>query len=115
MMTVEMPIFFRQVARIRLLPGILKTLACNRKMPLPLKLFEISDVVLLDKTKGNGQFNQVHIYIKKIINLSSRQVHRMVGCGSFYIGECLNIRKYSHTCIRHRLLHTTSNHLEDWI
>uniref|UniRef100_A0A8B9HE34 Phenylalanine--tRNA ligase beta subunit n=1 Tax=Astyanax mexicanus TaxID=7994 RepID=A0A8B9HE34_ASTMX len=41
-----------QVARTTLLPGLLKTLAANRKMPLPLKLFEISDVVLKDETTG---------------------------------------------------------------
>uniref|UniRef100_A0A672KDZ3 phenylalanine--tRNA ligase n=1 Tax=Sinocyclocheilus grahami TaxID=75366 RepID=A0A672KDZ3_SINGR len=41
-----------QVVRTSLLPGLLKTLAANRKMPLPLKLFEISDVVLKDETKG---------------------------------------------------------------
>lgn len=35
-----------------MLPGLLKTVAANRKMPLPLKLFEISDVVLKDETKG---------------------------------------------------------------
>uniref|UniRef100_A0A665W825 Phenylalanine--tRNA ligase beta subunit n=1 Tax=Echeneis naucrates TaxID=173247 RepID=A0A665W825_ECHNA len=40
-----------QVARTTLLPGLLKTIAANRKMPLPLKLFEISDVVLQDETK----------------------------------------------------------------
>lgn len=40
------------MARTSLLPGLLKTLAANRKMPLPLKLFEISDVVLKDETKG---------------------------------------------------------------
>ncbi|KAK2108371.1 hypothetical protein P7K49_013536 [Saguinus oedipus] len=32
------------VARTTLLPGLLKTIAANRKMPLPLKLFEISDI-----------------------------------------------------------------------
>ncbi|KAH9412513.1 hypothetical protein DERP_006475 [Dermatophagoides pteronyssinus] len=37
-----------QVARTSLLPGILKTIASNKNMPLPLKLFEISDVVLKD-------------------------------------------------------------------
>uniref|UniRef100_A0A8C5HPJ7 Phenylalanine--tRNA ligase beta subunit n=1 Tax=Gouania willdenowi TaxID=441366 RepID=A0A8C5HPJ7_GOUWI len=41
-----------QVARTTLLPGLLKTIAANKKMPLPLKLFEISDVVLKDKSKG---------------------------------------------------------------
>ncbi|KAH0624011.1 hypothetical protein JD844_007288 [Phrynosoma platyrhinos] len=42
-----------QVARTTLLPGLLKTVAANRKMPLPLKLFEISDIVVKDSTKAN--------------------------------------------------------------
>uniref|UniRef100_A0A8C2DA96 Phenylalanine--tRNA ligase beta subunit n=1 Tax=Cyprinus carpio TaxID=7962 RepID=A0A8C2DA96_CYPCA len=46
-----------QVARTSLLPGLLKTIAANRKMPLPLKLFEISDVVLKDETKDVGARN----------------------------------------------------------
>ncbi|XP_067307391.1 phenylalanine--tRNA ligase beta subunit [Pseudorasbora parva] len=46
-----------QVARTSLLAGLLKTVAANRKMPLPLKLFEISDVVLKDETKDVGARN----------------------------------------------------------
>ncbi|KAK7882757.1 hypothetical protein WMY93_028931 [Mugilogobius chulae] len=46
-----------QVARTTLLPGLLKTIAANRKMPLPLKLFEISDVVLKDQSKDVGAKN----------------------------------------------------------
>lgn len=46
-----------QVARTSLLPGLLKTIAANRKMPLPLKLFEISDVVLKDETRDVGARN----------------------------------------------------------
>uniref|UniRef100_G1KDC4 Phenylalanine--tRNA ligase beta subunit n=1 Tax=Anolis carolinensis TaxID=28377 RepID=G1KDC4_ANOCA len=45
-----------QVARTTLLPGILKTVAANRKMPLPLKLFEISDIVVKDSTKDPAFF-----------------------------------------------------------
>ncbi|KAM9274692.1 phenylalanine--tRNA ligase beta subunit isoform 4-T4 [Cariama cristata] len=41
-----------QVARTTLLPGLLKTIAANRKMPLPLKLFEISDIVVKDPNAG---------------------------------------------------------------
>jgi phenylalanyl-tRNA synthetase beta chain len=41
-----------QVARTSLLPGLLKTIYSNKKMPLPLKLFEISDVVLKDNNEG---------------------------------------------------------------
>uniref|UniRef100_A0A8D3BKQ8 phenylalanine--tRNA ligase n=1 Tax=Scophthalmus maximus TaxID=52904 RepID=A0A8D3BKQ8_SCOMX len=50
-------VFLHQVARTTLLPGLLKTIAANRKMPLPLKLFEISDVVLKDDTKDVGTRN----------------------------------------------------------
>ncbi|XP_062242092.1 phenylalanine--tRNA ligase beta subunit [Platichthys flesus] len=46
-----------QVARTTLLPGLLKTIAANRKMPLPLKLFEISDVVMKDESKDVGARN----------------------------------------------------------
>ncbi|KAI0238843.1 Phenylalanine--tRNA ligase beta subunit [Lamellibrachia satsuma] len=47
-----------QIARTSLLPGILKTIASNRKMPLPLKLFEISDIILRDTDKDVGARNQ---------------------------------------------------------
>ncbi|KZC09055.1 PREDICTED: phenylalanine--tRNA ligase beta subunit [Dufourea novaeangliae] len=46
-----------QVARTTLLPGLLKTLAANKKMPLPQKLFEVSDVVLKDNTMEVGARN----------------------------------------------------------
>jgi len=41
-----------QIARTTLVPALLKTLTANKNMPLPLKLFEVSDVVLLDKEAG---------------------------------------------------------------
>ena len=47
-----------QAARTAILSGILKTLSANRKTPLPLKLFEISDVVLMDSAAGLCQPNQ---------------------------------------------------------
>jgi len=50
-----------QVARTALLPGLLKTLQANRKMPLPLKLFEISDVVLKDLATEVGARNERHM------------------------------------------------------
>ncbi|KFM81187.1 Phenylalanine--tRNA ligase beta subunit, partial [Stegodyphus mimosarum] len=37
-----------QVVRTSLLPGLLKTINANKKMPLPIKLFEVSDVVVKD-------------------------------------------------------------------
>uniref|UniRef100_A0A4X1UBQ8 Phenylalanine--tRNA ligase beta subunit n=1 Tax=Sus scrofa TaxID=9823 RepID=A0A4X1UBQ8_PIG len=50
-----------QVARTTLLPGLLKTIAANRKMPLPLKLFEISDVVIKDSSRDVGARNYRHL------------------------------------------------------
>ena len=50
-----------QVARTSLLPGLLKTVQANRKMPLPLKLFEISDVVLKDAGAEVGARNERHM------------------------------------------------------
>lgn len=50
-----------QVARTTLLPGLLKTLAANKKMPLPQKLFEISDIVLKDSTMDVGAINNRHL------------------------------------------------------
>ena len=47
-----------QVARTSLLPGLLKTIQANRNMPLPLKLFEISDVVLKDGGAEVGARNE---------------------------------------------------------
>uniref|UniRef100_A0A1Q3F447 Phenylalanine--tRNA ligase beta subunit n=1 Tax=Culex tarsalis TaxID=7177 RepID=A0A1Q3F447_CULTA len=47
-----------QVVRTTLIPGLLKTLAANRKMPLPLKLFEVSDVVLADAKAEVGAKNE---------------------------------------------------------
>ena len=46
-----------QVVRTQLLPGILKTVSCNRKMPLPLKLFEVSDIVLKSEEEDTGSKN----------------------------------------------------------
>ncbi|XP_076672747.1 phenylalanine--tRNA ligase beta subunit [Andrena cerasifolii] len=50
-----------QVARTTLLPGLLKTLAANKKMPLPQKLFEVSDVILKDNTMEVGARNNRHL------------------------------------------------------
>ncbi|XP_053315679.1 phenylalanine--tRNA ligase beta subunit [Spea bombifrons] len=50
-----------QVSRTTLIPGLLKTIAANRKMPLPLKLFEISDVVLKDSSRDVGARNHRHL------------------------------------------------------
>ncbi|XP_072386014.1 phenylalanine--tRNA ligase beta subunit isoform X2 [Diabrotica undecimpunctata] len=50
-----------QVCRTTLLPGILKTIAANKKMPLPLKIFEIADVVVRDVDTEVGARNERRI------------------------------------------------------
>jgi len=47
-----------QVGRTTLLVGLLKTIGQNRKMPLPLKVFEIADVMLKDSSTDVGSTNQ---------------------------------------------------------
>ncbi len=41
-----------QVVRTSVLPGLLKTVSCNKQMPLPIKVFEVTDVVLKNPEKG---------------------------------------------------------------
>lgn len=40
-----------QVVRTSLLPGLLKTIRENRSLPLPLKVFEVSDICLQDPSQ----------------------------------------------------------------
>lgn len=47
-----------QIGRTTLLPGVLKTISNNKSMPLPLKLFEVSDVMYCDKDKDVGARNE---------------------------------------------------------
>ncbi|CAH0752089.1 unnamed protein product [Diatraea saccharalis] len=47
-----------QVVRTTLVSGLLKTIAANKKMPLPLKLFELSDVVIMDPIAESGARNE---------------------------------------------------------
>ena len=47
-----------QVGRTTLLVGLLKTISQNRKMPLPLNIFEISDVMKKDPKTDVGAMNK---------------------------------------------------------
>ena len=49
-----------QVVRTSLLPGILKTLRENKHRPLPLKIFEVSDVVFKDESLERKARNERH-------------------------------------------------------
>ncbi|CAO0800415.1 unnamed protein product [Mucor circinelloides] len=50
-----------QVVRTSLLPGILKTLNSNKKLPLPIKVFEVSDVGYKDETRDRRSRNERHL------------------------------------------------------
>ncbi|KAJ1675675.1 phenylalanine--tRNA ligase subunit beta [Spiromyces aspiralis] len=52
--------FEYQVARTLLLPGALKTIRENRKHALPMRIFEVSDVVLKDPTMERMARNERH-------------------------------------------------------
>ena len=45
---------------LQLIPGLLKTVHANKNLPLPLKLFEISDVVFKDPSKDVGARSVSH-------------------------------------------------------
>lgn len=47
-----------EVCRTSLLPGALKTLGANKDAPLPVRLFEISDVILLSDEADTGAVNR---------------------------------------------------------
>ncbi|KAI8976036.1 beta subunit of phenylalanyl-tRNA synthetase [Pilobolus umbonatus] len=50
-----------QVVRTSLLPGILKTLNSNKKLALPLKVFEVSDVGFKDDSRERMSRNERHV------------------------------------------------------
>jgi len=47
-----------QIGRTTLLVGLMKTLASNKQLPLPIKLYEIADVILKDSSSDVGAINQ---------------------------------------------------------
>ena len=49
-----------QVVRTSLLPGLLKTIRENRSHPLPIRIFETSDVVFKDTTRERQARNERH-------------------------------------------------------
>ena len=61
-----------QVVRTTLLPGLLKTVHANKNLPLPLKLFEISDVVFRDPSKDVG----------------ARSVYGWLSCTRAFLDRC---------------------------
>ncbi|XP_036322951.1 phenylalanine--tRNA ligase beta subunit isoform X2 [Rhagoletis pomonella] len=122
-----------QVVRTTLLPGLLKTLVANRKMPLPLKLFEISDVVVADDETEVGARNErrlcavncnktagfevVHGLLDRVMQLlevpwkSENQRHgyylQAADDPAYFPGRCANIMLNSVAIGRIGVLHPT--------
>ncbi|KAJ8796089.1 hypothetical protein J1605_018237 [Eschrichtius robustus] len=86
-----------QVAHTTLLPGLLKTIAVNRKMPLPLKLFEISDIVRKDSSRDVGARNYRHlcaVYYNK--NSGFEIIHGLLDKITLYL-MCLLVKRREDT------------------
>ncbi|KAI8069436.1 beta subunit of phenylalanyl-tRNA synthetase [Gongronella butleri] len=52
-----------QVVRTSLLPGVLKTVSWNKKLPLPIKVFEVSDIGLKDESRERRSRNERHVCV----------------------------------------------------
>lgn len=50
-----------EVVHSMLMPEMLKTVSANRRLPLPLKIFQVADVVLLDPKHEVGARNERHL------------------------------------------------------
>ena len=103
-----------QVGRTTLLAGLLKTISSNKKMPLPLKIFEVADVILKDSKTEVGARNErrfAAVYLAKtpgfehihglldrvmhILNIPSGPSGYEIEAGSdaaFFEGRCANIK-----------------------
>lgn len=60
-----------EIVHTSLMPEMLKTIAANKRMPLPLKIFQVADVVLLDKTTEVGARNERRLCAVYCSNSSS--------------------------------------------
>jgi phenylalanyl-tRNA synthetase beta chain len=68
-----------QVVRTSLFPGLLKTINANKHLPLPLKIFEVSDVVLRDESlerRARNQRNVGALWCGKVSGLEA--IHGLV-------------------------------------
>lgn len=50
-----------EVVRTSLIPGLLKSISCNLHNKIPIKIFEVSDVVFLSEQTDEGAINRKHL------------------------------------------------------
>ncbi|CAD7083828.1 unnamed protein product [Hermetia illucens] len=122
-----------QVVRTTLIPGLLKTLAANKKMPLPLKLFEITDIVVADdeaevrarnerrlcavNCNKSAGFEVVHGLLDRVMQLLEVPWKKDEGYylqatedPAFFPGRCANILYKNVTIGKIGVLHPTVLH-----
>lgn len=103
-----------QVARDTLLPGLLKTLQSNKKMQLPLRLFEIADCVLKDDQTETGARNErrlcclyygkssgfelVHGVLDRIMQVLEIPYSKNKDDKGYYIRGCNNVTYLDKRC-----------------
>lgn len=75
-----------QVVRTSLMPGILKTIGSNKHLPLPIKIFEVSDVVLRDETLERRARNQRNICALYSSKTSGFEVFFLIYVANSWIG-----------------------------
>lgn len=84
-----------QVVRTSLIPGILKTIKENKKSPLPLKLFEVSDIVFKNdnlERRAQNQRNLCVVYSStvsgfEIVHGMMDRVFQMFGVANVAVGS----------------------------
>ena len=77
-----------------LIPSMLKTLASNKKMPLPMKIFQLADVVLLDAKEDTGARNERRLCAVNCATVSGFEViHGLLD----RVMQMLNVRPGQYT------------------
>lgn len=66
--------------RTSLLPGLLKTIASNRRLALPIKLFEVQEVVLKDGNCETGARNERRLAAVHYNNTPGFEVSHLAAC-----------------------------------
>lgn len=68
-----------QIGRTTLLVGLLKTVSHNKQLPLPIKLYEIADVILKDDKCDVGAVNQRRLAVLYCdVNAGFEKLHGVV-------------------------------------
>ena len=80
-----------EVVRTSLIPGLLKTLQSNSGESVPQKLFEVSDVVLIDNTKETFARNERRIAVMYLNTTSGFEtIHGILDLIMIKIGGVFN-------------------------